>query len=367
MAGHVSPECLSGCTCGVRYVRVGLSVPLLGSLAGLRRAVADEGRLAPEQVGYHHSLPSSPFNSGPEGQRLLPPSGTLSSEFLNQGGGPARILLLVCNMAQEVRFGPPFLMREDRSISWDQLQQSILSKLYYLMINGAQAQNARVLFNIRVVGGASSSVPYSYLSPQDGRPLYHPAVERQQQQHVQQLSCSLDDCFQLYTKEEQLAPDDAWLCPHCRQRQQGVVKMSLWTLPDILILHLKRFRQVAAHRNKLTTLVSFPLAGLDMAPHVVKRSRGLSPAPPRPTPPPTCMTPPPPATSFCRNSVDGRWYGYDDTSAEPTPPGELVTRGAYILFYQRRNATPPWSAASSSSVSTQHQSLHHPSLHPPPP
>ncbi len=34
-------------------------------------------------------------------------------------------------------------MREDRSISWDQLQQSILSKLYYLMINGAQAQVLR--------------------------------------------------------------------------------------------------------------------------------------------------------------------------------------------------------------------------------
>lgn len=39
-----------------------------------------------------------------------------------------------------LRFGPPFLMREDRSVSWDQLQQSILSKLYYLMINGAQPQ-----------------------------------------------------------------------------------------------------------------------------------------------------------------------------------------------------------------------------------
>lgn len=36
-------------------------------------------------------------------------------------------------------------MREDRSISWDQLQQSILSKLYYLMINGAQAQVIFVL------------------------------------------------------------------------------------------------------------------------------------------------------------------------------------------------------------------------------
>lgn len=38
------------------------------------------------------------------------------------------------------RFGPPFLMHEDRSSSWDQLQQSILSKLYYLMLNGSQAQ-----------------------------------------------------------------------------------------------------------------------------------------------------------------------------------------------------------------------------------
>jgi len=42
----------------------------------------------------------------------------------------------------------------------------------------------------------------------------------------------------------QLAPDDAWRCPHCKQLQQGRIKLSLWTLPDVLILHLKRFRQV---------------------------------------------------------------------------------------------------------------------------
>lgn len=46
------------------------------------------------------------------------------------------------------------------------------------------------------------------------------------------------------------------------------MKLSLWTLPDILIIHLKRFRQVAEHRHKLTTLVRFPLRGLDMAPHL---------------------------------------------------------------------------------------------------
>lgn len=54
----------------------------------------------------------------------------------------------------------------------------------------------------------------------------------------------------------QLAPDDAWRCPHCKQLQQGMVKMSLWTLPNILILHLKRFRQVGAHLllNRLLNL-----------------------------------------------------------------------------------------------------------------
>ncbi|XP_041862524.1 ubiquitin carboxyl-terminal hydrolase 43 isoform X2 [Melanotaenia boesemani] len=450
-------------TKGQRYLRVGLAVPLFGSVACLRRMVADEGKISPDQViltevystgfqrsffddddltsiaendviyafqapplyirggsarisGYHHSLPSSPYSTGPEGQRL-PSSGALSSEFLNQGA-PLKILLLVCNAAgagqQTVRFGPPFLMREDRSISWDQLQQSILSKLYYLMINGAQPQNTRVLFNIRVVGGSAF---YSYLSPQDGRPLYHPAVDRALklcgsggpphvkliiewehrikdclfgniqeevvkdaesvrnllQQHVQQYSCTLDECFQLYTKEEQLAPDDAWKCPHCKQLQQGMVKMSLWTLPDILILHLKRFRQVGERRNKLTTFVHFPLTGLDMTPHMVNRNNGPHQAPLQlgwKQPRRADLVPPDflydlyavcnhhggmhggHYTAFCRNSVDGLWYSYDDSSAEPVPEAEVCTRGAYILFYQKRNTIPPWSASSSVTGST---------------
>jgi len=103
----------------------------------------------------------------------------------------------------------------------------------------------------------------------------------------------------------QLAPDDAWRCPHCKQLQQGSIKLSLWTLPDILILHLKRFRQVLVEilyayflllcssyyfslylhtinmsqlqdgdrRMKMQNMVKFPLTGMDMAPHMVKRSQ----------------------------------------------------------------------------------------------
>lgn len=52
-------------------------------------------------------------------------------------------------------------------------------------------------------------------------------------------------------------------------------------------------------------------------------------------------------SAYCRNSVDGQWYSYDDSSVEPVPEGEVCTRGAYILFYQRRNSIPAWSASCS--------------------
>ncbi|XP_072239557.1 ubiquitin carboxyl-terminal hydrolase 43a [Leuresthes tenuis] len=472
---HTRPMCVTlvFSSKSQRYLRVGLAVPLFGPISSLRAMVATEGNISPEQVilaelystgfqrsfsdsddltaiadsdvvyafqapphcsrggsaphsGYHHSLPSSPYTStaGPDVQRL-PPSGRLSSEYLNQSSS-TRVLLLMCNTAgsgqKAARFGPPFLMLEDRNISWDQLHQSILSKLYYLMQNESQAQNAGPLFKIRVVGGSAAC---SYLTPKDSRPLYHPAVERalnfcgpggpphvklviewehsskeclfgsiqeevvkdaesvrnQQQQHLQQHSCTLDECFQLYTKEEQLDPDDAWKCPHCKQLQQGMLKMSLWTLPDILILHLKRFRQVGERRNKLSTLVRFPLTGLDMAPHVVKRSQsvknlhlGQSNSRKQPSGQhhqPADMNLPLDYlydlyavcnhhggmhgghyTAYCRNSVDGQWYSYDDSSVDLVPEEEVCTRGAYILFYQRRNTIPPWSASSSVRGST---------------
>ena len=43
----------------------------------------------------------------------------------------------------------------------------------------------------------------------------------------------------------QLGGDNAWLCPACRRRQHGTIKtLSLWSIPDIVVIHLKRFRQV---------------------------------------------------------------------------------------------------------------------------
>uniref|UniRef100_A0A3B3UGG1 ubiquitinyl hydrolase 1 n=1 Tax=Poecilia latipinna TaxID=48699 RepID=A0A3B3UGG1_9TELE len=445
-------------TKGQRYLRVGLAVPLFGSVSSLRAMVAAEGNIAPDQVilselystGFQRSFSDDDdltaiadsdvvyaFQAPPNSSRggSAPHSGNpgnilykpiylctdLANLFIHRFEFfPLSFVPLINFQSQlmMITFGPPFLMLEDRNISWEQLQQSILSQQYYLMVNGSQAQNAGIEFKVRVVGGSAAS---SYLSPKDSRPLCHPAVDRalkscgpggpphvklviewghsskerlfgniheevvkdaesvrsQQQQHLQQHNCTLDECFQLYTKEEQLAPDDAWKCPHCKQLQQGMVKMSLWTLPDILILHLKRFRQVGERRNKLSTLVRFPLTALNMAPHVAKSSQsmknlhsGSSSSSRKQTsgqthPPADSLLPQDCLydlyavcnhhggmhgghyTAYCRNSVDGQWYSYDDSSVDLVPEDEVCTKGAYILFYQRRNVIPPWSASSS--------------------
>ncbi|XP_032562874.1 ubiquitin carboxyl-terminal hydrolase 43 isoform X3 [Chiroxiphia lanceolata] len=436
-----------------RFVRVGLAVPLLGTVADLREMVAREGCIPPEQVilaevsprgflrslgdkeelgaagegaplyafqppparrtGCPRSLPASPGVARPEGPRL-PPAAARSSDCLHRGQG-GRILLLLCNTAgagpQLARFGPPLVLREERGISWEQLQQSILAQLRALLRGEVRAQGTGALFRIRLAGG---SVPCIYLSPQDPRPLCHPAIDRalqlsgaggpphvkltvewdmstkerlfgniqeevvqdaesvrlQQQAHRQQHSCTLDECFQLYTKEEQLAPDDAWRCPHCKVPQQGTVKLSLWTLPDILIIHLKRFRQVAEHRHKLTTLVRFPLRGLDMAPHVAQRGQPGGQLLGRwaPWQPPLRLPPGCPRdylydlyavcnhhgsmqgghyTAYCCNALDGRWYSYDDSrvegvrEAEAPPPPRDTGCSAWPAPTPARTPAPP--------------------------
>ncbi|XP_034845714.1 ubiquitin carboxyl-terminal hydrolase 43 isoform X1 [Mirounga leonina] len=435
-----------------QFLRVGLAVPILSTVAALRKMVAEEGGVPADEVILVELCPSgfqrsffdeedlNTISEGdnvyafhappPPGQEMLSahPSGLSVSPRLVAREGPQsslpihsenKVLVLFCNLVgsgqQASRFGPPFLLREDRAISWVQLQECILSKVRCVLKSEAPIQNPGSLFSVRVVG---LSLACGYLSPQDSHPLCHWAVDRAlhlrrpggpphvklavewdicakerlfgslQEERVQdadsvwrqrwahqQHSCTLDECFQFYTKEEQLAQDDAWKCPHCKALQQGMVKLSLWTLPDILIIHLKRFCQVGERRNKLSTLVKFPLSGLNMAPHVAQRSTSPPPVtgPWPPWKPPACLPAGYPLdflydlyavcnhhgslqgghyTAYCRNSLDGQWYSYDDSTVEPLPEDEVNSRGAYILFYQKRNSIPLWSASSSLRGST---------------
>lgn len=52
-------------------------------------------------------------------------------------------------------------------------------------------------------------------------------------------------------------------------------------------------------------------------------------------------------TAYCKNSIDGQWYCFDDSEVSAVADDDVCQQTAYILFYQRRTAVPSWSANSS--------------------
>jgi len=57
-------------------------------------------------------------------------------------------------------------------------------------------------------------------------------------------------------------------CPNCKQHRQATKKLDLWRLPEILVVHLKRFSYSRYMKNKLDTFVNFPVRNLDLSKYV---------------------------------------------------------------------------------------------------
>ena len=85
---------------------------------------------------------------------------------------------------------------------------------------------------------------------------------------------SLSDCFNLYTKTEDLSEHDYWYCSKCKNHQPSTKKFDLWSLPQVLVVHLKRFSYSRLYRDKIDTLVEFPLTDLDMSSYLINKKAG---------------------------------------------------------------------------------------------
>uniref|UniRef100_A0A4W3HLP2 Ubiquitin carboxyl-terminal hydrolase n=1 Tax=Callorhinchus milii TaxID=7868 RepID=A0A4W3HLP2_CALMI len=126
-------------------------------------------------------------------------------------------------------------------------------------------------------------------------------------------------------------------CPNCKQHQQATKKLDLWSLPPVLVVHLKRFSYSRYWRDKLDTLVDFPISALDMSEFLINPNAG-------------------PCeynliavsnhyggmggghyTAFAKNKDDDKWYYFDDTSVSPATEDQIVSKAAYVLFYQRQD------------------------------
>ena len=89
---------------------------------------------------------------------------------------------------------------------------------------------------------------------------------------------ALEHCLREHTREEELDESNAWYCSQCKKHQRAKKIVKFWapTLPEVMILVLKRveFRDVSAllgqgsggflHREKISAMVDFPINGLDL-------------------------------------------------------------------------------------------------------
>lgn len=78
--------------------------------------------------------------------------------------------------------------------------------------------------------------------------------------------CTIYDCLQAFTELEMLADSERYRCDHCKDMERIAKKFLIKRLPEVLCLHIKRFRYSRSARAKVDTYVQFPLVGLDMAP-----------------------------------------------------------------------------------------------------
>lgn len=62
-------------------------------------------------------------------------------------------------------------------------------------------------------------------------------------------------------------------CPNCKTHRQANKKLDLWRLPEILIIHLKRFSYNQFFKNKLETFVDFPIDNFDLSTCIVHNSQ----------------------------------------------------------------------------------------------
>ncbi|KAH6929254.1 hypothetical protein HPB50_025374 [Hyalomma asiaticum] len=185
--------------------------------------------------------------------------------------------------------------------------------------------------------------------------LIHESVH----QRAMKRQLQLRECLELFTTTEKLGAEDPWFCPTCRSHKQATKKFDLWSLPRVLIIHLKRFSYNRFWRDKIDTHVDFPITDLCMDDYIINRkheravydliavanhygSMGGGHY-----------------TAYAKNKETQKWYHFDDSSVSSAAEDNVVSKAAYVLFYIRRDSpdrTSPKKRSTAAAAATTRQS-----------
>ncbi|CAM9952930.1 unnamed protein product, partial [Hapterophycus canaliculatus] len=78
-------------------------------------------------------------------------------------------------------------------------------------------------------------------------------------------SVTLEDCLEAFFSPERLRGANQYHCDGCGSKKEADKSTSLLHAPEILVLHVKRFRRGYLWSHKVHNRVVFPLYDLDMS------------------------------------------------------------------------------------------------------
>ena len=156
----------------------------------------------------------------------------------------------------------------------------------------------------------------------------------------------ITDLLRAFTATTVLARDSDFRCSRCKQKGSATSTMRFYRLPEVLVLHLKRFGHAGSLRQKVGDLVTFPMESLSMQPYMSSASgeqsttyaltgvvnhRG------------TCSGGH--YTAYCRGpaasscvSSEPPWAEYNDSMVDAVSAAQVVSQSAYLLFYTKRRS-----------------------------
>jgi ubiquitin carboxyl-terminal hydrolase 4/11/15 len=164
--------------------------------------------------------------------------------------------------------------------------------------------------------------------------LRHVASEAPRRVRRREAELKLDECFTFFQTPEVLDEENKWFCPACREHVRATKTMDVWKLPEILIVHLKRFTA----NSKIETHVNFPDV-LDMRPFVCEKAG--APLNYR------LYAVSEHGGSLCgghytahalvwpEGAKAGNWFSFDDASVRAATALDAHSTNSYVLFYEK--------------------------------
>jgi len=151
---------------------------------------------------------------------------------------------------------------------------------------------------------------------------------------------NLHDCFNAYVSGELLNERDEWYCSSCQTNMRATKRFNLWSFPELLIIHLKRFGSDGA--KKSSALVDCPIRGLDLTSHLINADDESQPGPfvydlfavschSDGSLGEGCHT------SYALNAETKQWLYFNGSSVQFAKQRDIISQATHVLFYKKRH------------------------------